>query len=493
MIKVFIICILTAACAVNAQGDPLSYPLIQRGDLQYEGAFKLPDNTQSIGNSYHYAQGAIAFCAQSTVFPNRPSLFVACHRDSGKLSEIIIPELVITTDKDSLNSASVIQACQEPLRSAYGGIINFPGRLGGVMVWHQRLVFSVFKKEPGGGCDVRSHFKKNSHVLSNQDVYGPNPLANIPGPCYVNGPMTMIPVDFQPLLGKKESITFQCCQDDINTTSWGPAAFAFNPEDIAHREIVTVPLQYYNSAHPTLGNPTGAGSPLKFEAPWNNSWNNTAVPGYRGLVIPNGTRSALYFTAQGTGDYNVNNGSPYRFQIMAFDLKDWVDVARGIKEPWQVLPYAVWPLTAPDLPFADGLNDVAGGGATYDSINNRIYWEQSCAHGDSMSLPIIHAWKVNTGLVNAKPEKRKRSWNKLEVYPNPFNPAVTISYHGLKKNADVNIYNLGGALVKQLKAFNRSVTWDGTDGSGSRVASGVYLFRIKSNSGILSGKIYMEK
>jgi len=70
--------------------------------------------------------------------------------------------------------------------------------------------------------------------------------------------------------------------------------------------------------------------------------------------------------------------------------------------------------------------------------------------------------------------------------PNPFNPSTVVEY-ALPKDAQVNlsIYNVLGQHVKTLvdemqRAGRQSVTWDGTDASGTSVASGVYFYKIRA-------------
>lgn len=71
-------------------------------------------------------------------------------------------------------------------------------------------------------------------------------------------------------------------------------------------------------------------------------------------------------------------------------------------------------------------------------------------------------------------------------YPNPFNPTTTIEYT-LNKTAHalIKIYNIYGqeiiTLVDQKKPSGTfSLTWDGKNGNGQQVATGVYYFRLKA-------------
>lgn len=73
----------------------------------------------------------------------------------------------------------------------------------------------------------------------------------------------------------------------------------------------------------------------------------------------------------------------------------------------------------------------------------------------------------------------------MSNYPNPFNPVTTVFY-SMPEAGDVrlDVYNIVGQHVRTLvdghcEAGRHSVTWDGRDGSGTKVASGIYLYRIQ--------------
>jgi choice-of-anchor B domain-containing protein len=71
-------------------------------------------------------------------------------------------------------------------------------------------------------------------------------------------------------------------------------------------------------------------------------------------------------------------------------------------------------------------------------------------------------------------------------YPNPFNPTTNIDFV-LPEAGDVSlaIYDAAGHRVRTLLRETRaagphSLTWDGTDDAGLRVASGVYFYRLEA-------------
>ena len=87
----------------------------------------------------------------------------------------------------------------------------------------------------------------------------------------------------------------------------------------------------------------------------------------------------------------------------------------------------------------------------------------------------------------------------ISNYPNPFNPETTISY-ALPQTGKVKIdvYNIKGQKVKTLvnehkAAGQHSVVWKGTDDNNKQVASGVYLYKMKSGKFSTTNKMILMK
>lgn len=84
-------------------------------------------------------------------------------------------------------------------------------------------------------------------------------------------------------------------------------------------------------------------------------------------------------------------------------------------------------------------------------------------------------------------------------YPNPFNPTTTVSLY-LPSDAavKVEIYNILGRVVKTLaddyfSAGTHEFQWNGTDGNGNKVASGIYFYRVESGSYSQAKKMLLMK
>ena len=92
----------------------------------------------------------------------------------------------------------------------------------------------------------------------------------------------------------------------------------------------------------------------------------------------------------------------------------------------------------------------------------------------------------------------------LENYPNPFNPETWIPYQ-LASDTDVqiSIYDINGALVRQLDLGyqragyytnrSRAAYWDGRNGYGERVASGIYFYTLTANDFSSTRKMLIGK
>jgi len=87
----------------------------------------------------------------------------------------------------------------------------------------------------------------------------------------------------------------------------------------------------------------------------------------------------------------------------------------------------------------------------------------------------------------------------VRSYPNPFHPHATIQYT-LPRTGRVrlSIFDVSGRLVRTMVdgirgAGDQRVTWDGTDDRGSRVGSGVYLYRLQAGELSLTRKVELLK
>ena len=383
--------------ATTATLDPKTLPLVQSGDISYIGGFRLPRNTVN-GTSYSFGGRTMAFNAPSN------SLYVSSRNN--QVAEVSIPAPVNSTDANALPYATFLQPFADPTEGHLADVGTDGVSLAGLMVHGNRLIGTASVYYDANNTQQLSHFS-HSLQLNELSFSGWTRVWDLGKTGLVSGFMSLVPSEWQPLLGGPAA-TGQCCIPIVTRTSWGPAAFAFNPSQIGQATTAATPLVYYNDLHPTLGQ-WAASSP---------TYGSSTEMG--GLAIIGGTRTALYVGRNGMGPNCYGNGTadqslagtigpdgekycydptnsskgthgyPYRYQLWAYDLNDFADVKAGVKQPWDVTPYGVWPL---DLPTPEAT--VRVGGVGYDAQRQILYVSQLSADRDGYEYrPVIHALQL---------------------------------------------------------------------------------------------------
>ena len=92
----------------------------------------------------------------------------------------------------------------------------------------------------------------------------------------------------------------------------------------------------------------------------------------------------------------------------------------------------------------------------------------------------------------------------LANYPNPFNPETWIPYQLARgSHVWITIYDTRGAVIRRLalgyraegyyRARGRAAHWDGRNGVGERVASGIYFYQLETDDTSLLRKMVILK
>jgi hypothetical protein len=367
---------------------PASLPRVQLSDLVYQGAFRVPWGGQPDATTFAYGGTALAYN------PANNSLFMV--NLVQKDGEISIPPLVNSNNINNLTYTTILQSLIDPLEGRINAINpTDPNskKIGGQLVYNNKLYVSAYSYYDGAGTQSSSHFARPINLSTTGQVTGPIRVGNqYPG--FVSGYMTQIPSEWQSLFGGP-ALTGNCCLAIVSAQSSGPAASVFNPSNVGVlNPVPATPVVGYPSSHPL--------------ADWgttNPYFNGTTQ--VTGIVFPSGTRSVLFFGRHGVGTFCYGSGAecndpadsskgthayPYKYQIWAYDANDLVAVKNGTKQQWELRPYDVWNF---NLPFENTNDYHQIGGAAYDRSTGRIYVAQGCK--DSGCSPIIHVLKVNIG------------------------------------------------------------------------------------------------
>jgi hypothetical protein len=125
-----------------------------------------------------------------------------------------------------------------------------------------------------------------------------------------------------------------------------------------------------------------------------------------------------------------------------------------------------------------------------DQLENNSYFDLVTAKkiGDM----VLTSVKGSAGL-------SPKDFKLFQNFPNPFNPATTISYD-LPKDAKVSlkVYNSSGQAVRTLvneaqSKGHKSVLWNGKDDSGQIVGSGLYICRLEAAGKVQNNKMLFLK
>ncbi len=356
-------------------------------DSRYLGAFRVPEEDIA-ASTFAWGGGAAGFNE------NNNSLFLVGHIQQQQVGEISIPTIINSLNVNDLQRAVVLQPFRDLLIQAPSPLNDINGvYIGGLMVENDRLVGTAYLYYDGGGNTLISHFLLSSTDLALATVSGLFQVGNLGGG-YVGGYIVQIPPEWQQQLGASY-FTGQAAISIISRTSLGPAAFGFDINDLGVDIAPMISYVYYPIENPTLGD---------YES--NNSFFNGTTSIVGGVFVPN-TRSVLFFGSHGMGDFCYGGsvecndpvipyqgthsiGGIYAYRIWAYDVLDFIDVRNGVRQPWEIVPYAVWEF---DLPFATPSREI--GGVAFDPVTGRLFISQVSSDGDvNWPYPLIHVYDL---------------------------------------------------------------------------------------------------
>lgn len=353
--------------------------------LEHLGSFSIPDGTFGgpPNKGFNYGGTALGFN------PKRNSLFMVGHDQDQLVAEVSIPELGGT--------AQVLQNFVDPTAGRLGAINpRDPNKkvIGGTLPWGDRLLVAAYSYYDGEGAQVLSHFERSAN-LSDRSATGPMRVGSL-GAGFYSGYMGVVPAEWQEKLGGP-ALTGNAGISVISRSSYGPAAFAFDPERLNPQGAQ--PLVYYPESDQTLGRWDGV----------NDYYGGSDT--IRGVAMVPGTSTVMFFgrhgetfcygtgtSDKGLADRRPEHGDPFCFDptdsskgvhgypysayAWAYDANDLAAVRAGRRRPWSVKPYAVFKL--PDTPAFVG-------GATIDPATGRIYVSTMFSN---RTLPVVHVFKA---------------------------------------------------------------------------------------------------
>lgn len=388
-VGILVLTIATPPARVATVAQVPTDPLVQAGDLAYVGAFRLP---RVNGGAYAYGGTAVS------LRPDGTTLLVVSHDRDQLVGEVRVPTPGTGPDVASLPVATSLIAPRDVLRGKLHDISPTSTnilRIGGTLpLADGGLIVTALDSYDATMLQTAGHFhvSPDGMTVTLQQV----------GPVgFTAGWLVPVPAAWQAAL-KTTMLSGACCVSIISRTSMGPALSAWT--QFPGPELTTALRLGYPIGHQTIGS---------WEVPSALMHGATII---HGAIWPAGTRSILFVgrfganycygggvsdpTQHNTVDpvtghkrcydpiypYQGSHAYPYEARVWAYDATDLAAVAAGAREPWDVRPYATWPLTHP---FASPHQEPLG--IAYDAATRLAY--VPLMHGDG-DHPVIHTWRL---------------------------------------------------------------------------------------------------
>ncbi|MCP4110235.1 MAG: hypothetical protein GY749_32725 [Desulfobacteraceae bacterium] len=416
-------------------GSSTTTGLVQPSDLEYQGAFRLPDVSGECNWTY---SGHAMTCypdgdpgGQDDGYPG--SIFsVGNDAVCQYISEISIPEPVISSNKnlDELNTATTLQ--------------DFHDIRGGMFGDFQNLVIPRVGLEylppQGSQTTGKLHFCWAQHIQDFEASHGwceltlsnPQPA----GPWIIGNYTNYVTNDYIFGIPKEWADAnlpgMYLATGRSREGPWsgrGPALFAYSPWNDGNppgqNAVLSsvTPLLLYGIQEPDTPEISTGDSMEMNDYQDSDHW-------YGGAWLTAGSNAAVIFAgtkAVGKSWYGFANGvvwpydcadhdpptcpeypawpyddrgfwaDGYKGQIIFYNPDDLADVAIGTKQTWEPQPYASLDINQhlfdPEIDITRYKRDIIGS-TGFDRTNGLLYIIEKLADGDKS---IIHVWKVNAG------------------------------------------------------------------------------------------------
>jgi len=195
--------------------------------------------------------------------------------------------------------------------------------------------------------------------------------------------------------------------------------------------------------------------------------------------------------------YIFGDGSNTRFRFAIDEKLPATSASYHEVSPWYTISWHGWKLGSWDLSSGQtgtwlGNGNIEGK-LRFDSI--QLSYQSGASESGKLYFDDLHLIKeIEASAIQDKEAGYISDYRLMQNYPNPFNPETTISFTLPQPGkTTLKIYDLRGretaVLVnKNLSAGSYSVTMD-----GSNMASGVYIYEMRSKSTVMRKRMVLIK
>ncbi len=135
-----------------------------------------------------------------------------------------------------------------------------------------------------------------------------------------------------------------------------------------------------------------------------------------------------------------------------------------------------------------------------DDERRYLQYRISMSSVSSALSPILHDIRFSWGTITGVPDPAALpAFSMNDPFPNPFNPRLSVEFTMERRDRVVmTVHDAAGRLIRRLadrefEIGTQLLDWDGKDSGGERVAAGIYLVRISTDSSKEQKKVVMLK
>jgi len=218
-------------------------------------------------------------------------------------------------------------------------------------------------------------------------------------------------------------------------------------------------------------------------------------------VARNGSNSGLVFSWTAPAD---NSGKVKEYQLKYFEKKricEYDEYNYRLNDSTHIPFVMAKNVKGEPLPSAAGTMEMVE--ITGDFPKSAVYYAALCSRDSTGNIsPLSNLVRIDSMTIAVEKGNNSSSPLMLSCKPNPFNPSIALTFYPgntVRRNVSLSVFDAGGRLIRVFNAGDinpgkkLSVVWDGCDGNGNKLSSGVYAVRVTGESVSITRKIVMVK
>ncbi len=243
---------------------------------------------------------------------------------------------------------------------------------------------------------------------------------------------------------------------------------------------------------------TNSSASLEIYYDWDLSASEWIIREYLAGGAP---RSVLFTKDKILQVYVFGDGSGNKFRFAVDDNYPTESSSNHEVSPWYIVDWIGWKLVSWHM-TNDGTGTWLGDGnldgtLRFDSI--QLTHVPGAAETGTVYFDDLRVVALEPVSIVHSDERLPDKFRLYQNYPNPFNPTTSISFTlPVESGVRLEIYNLRGEKVRSLvsgylNSGHYTEIWNGRDENGRPVPSGVYIYRLSSDSRTLSRNMLLLK